>query len=96
MNNSIFLKFVFYYTDGCLGTQRINLYYQNNNIISHTKILNIPYDDFIKDIKTEPKIFTSINDLPISGSSTFNRFWANNNSAYFIAELDITNISKIT
>lgn len=96
MNNSIFLKFVFYYTDGCLGTPRINLYDQNNNIISHTKILNIPYDDFIKDIKTEPKIFTPINDLPIIGSSTFNRLWENNNSAYFIAELDITNISKIT
>ena len=41
-------------------------------------------------------IFTSINDLPISGSNIYNRLWSNNNSAYFIAELDITNISKIT
>ena len=71
MNNSIFLKFVFYYTDGCLGTPRINLYDQNNNIISHTKILNIHYDDFIKDIKTEPKIFFFFYNITINKSIIF-------------------------
>lgn len=86
---SIFLKFLYQKTDGCLGSGKINLFDQNGNVIPYTKILNIPYDDFIKDNKTVKEIFSTT-------YTSANRLWSGVESAYFIAELDVTDITKIT
>lgn len=86
---SVFLKFLYKRIDGCLGAGRINVFDQNGAIIPHTKF-SIVYDGFTKDTPTTNKIFSTNNTIT-------NRWWTGApETTYFIAELDITDITKLT
>lgn len=84
---SVFLKFLYTGLDGCLGSGPIGLFDQNGTRISYTKIKSIPYDDFKADNPTTAAIFNTAG----------NRWWTSNPATcYFIAELDVTGITRIS